>query len=173
LLQALGPFHEPIALLMERRADIHEGFLRLGCAMICWRTPSNALPDPFCQTLLISLPLSSCQASRMPCADNCCVVPFFTSGLVFSFYLGITFILRFHNFLPLTFQVLITILFAPCGFRSETSFQKNRPHPPGLAVGKHTSTNSKPFPLPKGFSFLPVGLLFDYCQYRSMASAPP
>jgi transposase len=31
----------------ERRADIHEGFLRLGCAIICWRTLRKALHDPF------------------------------------------------------------------------------------------------------------------------------
>jgi transposase len=31
----------------ERRADMHEGFLRLGCAIICWRTLRNALLDPF------------------------------------------------------------------------------------------------------------------------------
>jgi transposase len=31
----------------ERRADMHEGFLRLGCAIICWRTLRNALRDPF------------------------------------------------------------------------------------------------------------------------------
>lgn len=31
----------------ERRADMHEGFLRLGCAIICWRTLRNALYDPF------------------------------------------------------------------------------------------------------------------------------
>jgi transposase len=28
----------------ERRDDIHEGFLTLGCAMICW----NTLQDSFC-----------------------------------------------------------------------------------------------------------------------------
>lgn len=31
----------------ERRADMYEGFLRLGCAIICWRTLRNALHDPF------------------------------------------------------------------------------------------------------------------------------
>jgi len=31
----------------ERRADMHEGFLRLGCAIICWRALRNALHDPF------------------------------------------------------------------------------------------------------------------------------
>jgi transposase len=31
----------------ERRADMHEGFLRLGCAIICWRTLRKALHDPF------------------------------------------------------------------------------------------------------------------------------
>jgi transposase len=31
----------------ERRADMHEGFLRLGCTIICWRTLRNALRDPF------------------------------------------------------------------------------------------------------------------------------
>jgi transposase len=31
----------------ERRADMHEGFLRLGCAIICWRTLRNAWHDPF------------------------------------------------------------------------------------------------------------------------------
>jgi transposase len=36
----------------ERRADMHEGFLRLGCAIICWRTlrqaRRNPFPFPFC-----------------------------------------------------------------------------------------------------------------------------
>ncbi len=31
----------------ERRDDMHEGFLRLGCAIICWRMLRNALCDPF------------------------------------------------------------------------------------------------------------------------------
>lgn len=31
----------------DRRADMHEGFLRLGCAIICWRLLRNALHDPF------------------------------------------------------------------------------------------------------------------------------
>ncbi|HJV87624.1 MAG TPA: IS5 family transposase [Noviherbaspirillum sp.] len=31
----------------ERRADMHEGFLRLGCAVICWRTLRKAWHDPF------------------------------------------------------------------------------------------------------------------------------
>jgi transposase len=31
----------------ERRADMHEGVLQLGCAMICWRTLRKALHDPF------------------------------------------------------------------------------------------------------------------------------
>lgn len=31
----------------ERRADIHEGFLRLGCAIICWRTVRKAWHDPY------------------------------------------------------------------------------------------------------------------------------
>jgi transposase len=31
----------------ERRADIHEGLLRLGCIMICWKTLRKALQDPF------------------------------------------------------------------------------------------------------------------------------
>ncbi|MDR2209729.1 MAG: IS5/IS1182 family transposase, partial [Azoarcus sp.] len=26
----------------ERRADIHEAFLKLGCAMICWRSMKNS-----------------------------------------------------------------------------------------------------------------------------------
>jgi IS5 family transposase len=37
----------------ERRVDMQERFLRLGLAMICWRTLFNALsaPFPFCGTL--------------------------------------------------------------------------------------------------------------------------
>lgn len=31
----------------ERRADIHEGFLRLGCVMICWKKLRKALKNPF------------------------------------------------------------------------------------------------------------------------------
>jgi transposase len=31
----------------ERRDDIHEGFLRLACAMICWRKLRNHLRNPF------------------------------------------------------------------------------------------------------------------------------
>jgi transposase len=31
----------------ERRADMHEGLLRLGCIMICWKTLRKALQDPF------------------------------------------------------------------------------------------------------------------------------
>ena len=31
----------------ERRADMHEGLLRLGCIMICWKTLRKALREPF------------------------------------------------------------------------------------------------------------------------------
>jgi transposase len=31
----------------ERRDDIHEGFLRLACAMICWRNLRRYLRNPF------------------------------------------------------------------------------------------------------------------------------
>jgi hypothetical protein len=41
----------------------------------------------------------------------------------------------------------IAVLFGPRGFRSETSFQKNRQRPPGLAVGNNTSTKYRALPL--------------------------
>lgn len=31
----------------ERRADMHEGFLKMACAMICWKTLRKTLRNPF------------------------------------------------------------------------------------------------------------------------------
>lgn len=52
----------------------------------------------------------------------------------------------------------VGLLFRPCGFGERQSFQKNRPHPPELAVGNNTSTK---FPEPAhrkvcGFSVTPI-----------------
>jgi transposase len=42
----LHQFHR-LRVRYERLPLMHEGFLRLGCAIICWRTLRNALHDPF------------------------------------------------------------------------------------------------------------------------------
>jgi hypothetical protein len=37
----VSTFHGDVAAVRDRRADIHEAFLRLGCCLICWRRLAN------------------------------------------------------------------------------------------------------------------------------------
>jgi hypothetical protein len=56
----------------------------------------------------------------------------------------------------------IAVLFGPRGFRSETSFQKNRQRPPGLAVGNNTSTKFQALPARRVFHFRMFGIILNF-----------